>query len=178
MTRILSLDDEPEILSLIGLVFELAGYEHLYTTNNTEALAILHNQPIDLFTQDLLRPDMDGWEFYQIMKADEELRSIPVLCISATFGPANQMTAFIESLGEYRDDYVAKPWGPEELLPAITRMMKRHGKHIPTDKERVAGHKRLREGSNWSIETLDDLYKRITKILNELNVEPKNGEAA
>ena len=167
MTRILSLDDEPEILPLIGLILKLAGYDHLCTTSNTEALAALHNQPIDLFTQDLLRPDMDGWEFYQIMKADEELRSIPVLCISATFGLANQMTAFIENLAKHGDDYIAKPFGPEGLLIATTRMMKLHGKHIPTDEERVAGYKRLKEGANWSTEQLDDLYERTTNILSE-----------
>lgn len=167
MTRILSLDDEPEMLPLIGLVLELAGYEHLCTTSNTEALAILHNQPIDLFTQDILRPDMDGREFYQIMKADEELRSIPVLCISATFGPANRMTAFIESLAKYRDDYVAKPFGPEELLIATTRMIKRHSKQVPTDEERVARYKRLREEAYWSTESLDNVYERITNTLSE-----------
>ena len=169
MTRILSLDDEPEILPLIGLILKLAGYDHLCTTSNTEALAALHNQPIDLFTQDLLRPDMDGWEFYQIMKADEELRSIPVLCISATFGSANQMTAFIESLAEYGDDYIAKPFGPEGLLIATTRMMKRHSKHIPTEEERVAGYEKLGRKSNWPEERLDNLYERISSILKELN---------
>lgn len=52
MTRILSLDDEPEMLALLSLILRRAGYECLGTTDEQEALSILRTQSIDLFTQE------------------------------------------------------------------------------------------------------------------------------
>ena len=74
MTRILSLDDEPAILKLLGVSLELAGYEHSCTTDGHQALRILYHEQIDLLTQDIMRPKMDGWELYRLMKSDAELR--------------------------------------------------------------------------------------------------------
>jgi DNA-binding response OmpR family regulator len=73
MTRILSLDDDPELLQRFAVALNLAGYEHLLATQSKEALSILHNERIDLFTQDLARPDMPGWDLYELMKADDDL---------------------------------------------------------------------------------------------------------
>jgi DNA-binding response OmpR family regulator len=52
VTRILSLDDEPEMLALLSLILRRAGYECLGTTDEQEALSILRTQSIDLFTQE------------------------------------------------------------------------------------------------------------------------------
>ena len=82
MTRVLSLDDDPEMLSLLGLIFGLCGYDHMRTTNSAEALSILQREPIDLFTQDCTRPDMHGLELYRLLKVDEDMARIPVLFIS------------------------------------------------------------------------------------------------
>jgi len=50
MTRILSLDDDPELLQRFAVALNLAGYEHLLATQSKEALSILHNERIDLFS--------------------------------------------------------------------------------------------------------------------------------
>ena len=86
MTRILSLDDEPEIVGLYSLILEPKGYEHVCVSDSYEAWAMLCTESFDLFTQDLLRPDIDGWAFYDLIKADESLRDLPVMIISAKLG--------------------------------------------------------------------------------------------
>jgi CheY-like chemotaxis protein len=83
MFQILSLDDDPDRLKLYNLILEMEGYHHRYTTNTHDALRILRQEPIDLFIQDILRPDINGFELYWLMKSTRELRDIPILIISA-----------------------------------------------------------------------------------------------
>jgi CheY-like chemotaxis protein len=83
MPRILSLDDEPEMLRLLGVILERAGYEHLSTSSTEEALSILRSEPVDLLTQDRMRPEIDGVTLCRMLKADEALRRIPVCMVTA-----------------------------------------------------------------------------------------------
>lgn len=134
MTLILSLDDDDSNLTLLGIVLEYAGYEHIATTDEDEALSLLKTQSVDLFTQDILRPKIPGLDFYRTMKADDTLRDIPVLFITAVAQP----TFAEECRSVYGDDYLAKPFNPAELMAAVTGILTRRGKHIPTDEERAA----------------------------------------
>lgn len=84
MTTILSLDDDREVLDVVHLVLEDNGYEHFYTTSSFEAWSILRNEPVDLFTQDWSRPDIDGLTFYQRMKAEVSLYDLPILMLTAS----------------------------------------------------------------------------------------------
>ncbi len=143
MTRILCLDDEPEIIDLLRLIVKPAGYEVLATTSSYEALDILRHQPIDLFTQDFMRPDIDGLKFLQIMKSDAALREIPVLIVAAEMKQAG-----------YDPDrdlagYVTKPFSPFELLKAVEAALTRHAKAIPLQ----AAQLRARHLGQQSVET-------------------------
>ncbi|HET7089462.1 MAG TPA: HEAT repeat domain-containing protein [Anaerolineae bacterium] len=132
MTRILSLDDDPDVVSLIGLILKRAGYEHLGTRDSHEAWAMLHTHPIDLFTQDLMRPDMDGWKFYEQMKSDEALRDIPVIILTAK---AQSVDKDLGLQAFKVDGYIAKPFGPQELLAAIREALTKRGKPLPSEVE-------------------------------------------
>ncbi len=133
MTRILCLDDEPEILDLLSLILKRKGYEVLSTTNGREALEILRRQPIDLITQDFARPDLNGFEFLKMMKSDATLRDIPVLGVSAR--PRDLRTEEMKQVGlDLERDlagYVTKPYGPLELLEAVEAALTKYGKAIP-----------------------------------------------
>ena len=83
MPRILSLNDWDMILGFLDHFLNETGYEHLYTTDSHQALSILRQQSIDLFIQDMLRPDMNGFALYWLMKSEERLRDIPILIHSA-----------------------------------------------------------------------------------------------
>lgn len=152
MTRILSLDDEPILLKLYCLIFELAGFEHTWTTDGNGALSLLRSEPPDLFTQDYMRPDPGGPDLYRQMKADASLREIPVLFISAGHRPE-----FADEIrSTYDDDYLNKPFTPRDLLLAVTRLLRRRGKHVPTADERAARYEYVREKlmgeMNWTEE--------------------------
>ena len=133
MTRILCLDDDPEVVVLLGLILRRAGYEVLSTTNSHEALDILRHQPIDLITQDFMRPDIYGLEFLQIMKSDAVLRDIPVLGVSARprDGRAEEMKLAGFDLDRDLAAYVTKPFGPFEIVEAVEAALTKHGKAIP-----------------------------------------------
>jgi len=134
MTRILSLDDCAEIVDLISLILTRAGYDHTGTTDNYDALSILRSEPVDLFTQDLMRPDMDGWTFYELMKSDASQCRIPVLIISAQ----SQSISKVLGLQVYQvDGYLTKPFGPQELLEAVAEILKRHSKPLPTEEDKA-----------------------------------------
>ena len=106
------------------------------TTNSHEALSILRTQPIDLFTQDIMRPDIDGWTVCKIMKADETLRDIPILIASANRGGPR-----IVGVG-YADGYIAKPFRPIELLDAVEDILRRRSKPLAAEEARACTRSR------------------------------------
>jgi CheY-like chemotaxis protein len=162
-TRVLSLDDDPEMLRLLGLMFELAGYEHLRVTRDERALEILRDEPVDLFTQDCLRLACPGGlALYECLKADECLRHIPVLFISA-----GQRPAFAEQCwATYGDGYLIKPFAPPDLLQAVETVLQRHGKRVPTAADRASRYVQVQ--TRWmdefgmSADQLGVVYRRIS----------------
>jgi CheY-like chemotaxis protein len=138
MTRILCLDDDPQMVDVPRLILERAGYAVVGTTDDDEAWALLRAQPVDLFIQDFMRPDgSGGWGFLQRLKADAQLRHVPVLGVSA--GPrdlrAAQLRRFGLDLERDLAGYLRKPYGPQELLEAVEGALRRHGKPIPRPRE-------------------------------------------
>jgi DNA-binding response OmpR family regulator len=160
MTRILSLDDSPEILKILHLFLELAGYEHLRAVESEAALSILRTEAVDMFTQDCIRPNLHGIELYKHLKADEKLRRIPVLFISA--GERPEFAAECRSV--YGDDYLTKPFQLETVLSTVAALLQRRGKHTPTVKERADRYAQIRAGLatelGWSTDQLDAAYEQ------------------
>ena len=123
VTKILSLHAETDILNLLHTILDRAGYEHLFTTNSGTALSILQSEKVDLFIQNLMRPDINGCEFYDIMLDEEELQHIPVLIVSSINPLTYPDICFrvIENL--YTDHYLLMPFSPKELLSTISRIL-------------------------------------------------------
>lgn len=123
MPRILSLDPEPEILELLHAIFARAGYEHLYTTDNEEALAILRHGEVDLFTQNLLRYDPNGCEFYRMMQADATLKHIPVVIITSV-DPLTLPPEYFKMIAPlYPHYYIGRPFVPRKLLHVVEKTL-------------------------------------------------------
>jgi CheY-like chemotaxis protein len=118
---------------LLSRILKPKGYEVLTTTSSYEALNILRHQPIDLLTQDFMRPDLDGLEFLKIMKSDVALSDIPVLGVSARPRDLRAEEMRQAGLDLERDlaGYVTKPYGPFDLLEAVEAALTKHGKAIP-----------------------------------------------
>ncbi len=119
MIRILSLDDEPELLKLYGLIFEHKGYDHIGSANSYEAWVLLHADHFDLWTEDLARPEVDGWQFLQALQDEASPWRVPLIILSARALDVEQLTA--RQLSGF-DDYLSLPVGPEELLNSVQRV--------------------------------------------------------
>ena len=113
---ILIVDDTPANLDLLTEMLKSNGYKVRPVTGGVAALQVAKNQPPDLILLDINMPDMNGYEVCQRLKADEVLKGIPVLFISALGDTADKVTAF--QCGGV--DYITKPFWTEEVLARVT----------------------------------------------------------
>ena len=79
---ILCIEDEQEMIDLIRLILSRRGFEILGANGGKEGLEIIRKNHPDLVLLDLMMPEMDGWEVYQQMKADETTKDIPVIVVT------------------------------------------------------------------------------------------------
>jgi two-component system, OmpR family, response regulator VicR len=118
--KVVCIEDEPEIIDLIRLILGRKGFELIGATGGLEGLAAIRQVKPDLVLLDLMMPDMDGWEVYQQMKADLELKHIPVIVVTAK---AQSIDKILGLHIAKVDDYVTKPFGPQELLQSVERVL-------------------------------------------------------
>jgi len=118
--QILCIEDEPEMIDLIRLILGRRGFEVVGAAGGKEGLEKVRQQPPDLVLLDLMMPDMDGWEVYQQMKADDRTRNIPVIVVTAKAQNIDRVLAMhIAKV----DDYITKPFSPQELLMSVERVL-------------------------------------------------------
>ena len=118
--RSLCIEDEPEMIDLIKLILGRRGYEVLGATGGIEGARLVRELLPDLVLLDLMMPDMDGWEVYQQMKADQTTRNIPVIVVTAK---AQNIDKVLGLHIAKVDDYIAKPFGPQELMDSVERII-------------------------------------------------------
>ena len=120
--RILCIEDEPDMIDLIRLILERKGFEVLGAVGGQEGLGAIRREKPDLVLLDLMMPDIDGWEVYRQMKADEEIKDIPVVVVTAKAQSIDKVLGLhIAKV----DDYVTKPCGPGDLLEAVDRVFEK-----------------------------------------------------
>ncbi len=118
--RILCIEDEPEMIDLICLILGRRGYDVQGAAGGVEGLRLVREIRPDLVLLDLMMPVMDGWEVYQQMKADESTRDIPVIVVTAKAQNIDKVLALhIAKV----DDYIAKPFSPQELLESVEKVL-------------------------------------------------------
>ncbi|HIQ01288.1 MAG TPA: response regulator transcription factor, partial [Anaerolineales bacterium] len=104
--KVVCIEDEPEMIDLVRLILGRKGFELIGAVGGREGLETVRQVRPDLVLLDLMMPDMDGWEVYQQMKADEELREIPVIVVTAKAQSIDKVLGLhIAKV----DDYVTKP---------------------------------------------------------------------
>jgi DNA-binding response OmpR family regulator len=118
--KVVCIEDEPEMIDLVRLILGRKGFELIGAVGGREGLETVRQVRPDLVLLDLMMPDMDGWEVYQQMKADEDLREIPVIVVTAKAQSIDKVLGLhIAKV----DDYVTKPFGPQELLESVGRVL-------------------------------------------------------
>jgi two-component system response regulator VicR len=120
--RVVCVEDEPEMIDLIRLILGRKGYEVIGAHGGMAAMQIIQEQMPDVILLDLMMPDMDGWEVYQKLKADEDVKNIPVIVVTAKAQSIDKVLGLhIAKV----DDYISKPFSPQELLDSIDQILNR-----------------------------------------------------
>jgi CheY-like chemotaxis protein len=116
---ILVIDDTPDLQRSIIQFLNMEGYETVGAANGQEALDTLTHTIPDLVITDLLMPVMDGYSFIERIKADAQLRDIPVVVFSAKPDDDSQDKAL--ALGAVR--FIRKPGSIDQILDTVNEIM-------------------------------------------------------
>ena len=118
--RVVYIEDEQEMIDLVRLILNRRGFEIIGANGGRDGLDTVRHLVPDLVLLDLMMPDMDGWDVYQQMKADETTQDIPVIVVTAKAQSIDKVLGLhIAKV----DDYVTKPFGPQELLQSVERVL-------------------------------------------------------
>lgn len=122
LKKVVCVEDELEMIELVKLILGRNHYEVTGAVGGHEGLEKIQQIKPDLVLLDLMMPEMDGWEVYQKMKASEEMREIPVIVVTAK---AQSIDRVLGLHIARVNDYITKPFGPQELLDSVERVMSR-----------------------------------------------------
>ena|SRR5438270_2871832 len=120
MTRVLVVDDEPQILRALRINLRVRDYEVHVAATGAEALEVAGRHPPDLVILDLGLPDLDGVEVIQGLRG---WTKAPIIVLSGRADSPDK----VEALDAGADDYVTKPFGVEELLARMRAAVRRTG---------------------------------------------------
>ncbi len=136
--KILTVDDEQDILNLIRLSLEPAGFRVLRTTKPEDGLNMALQEKPDLLLLDIMMPRMDGFELLRRIRRHPKLRHVPVIVISARAHGDDQLRMLKLSAAEedHIDAYLGKPFDPAILLKTVKDVLIKH-KDFLLEKHRV-----------------------------------------
>ena len=118
---VLVADDDPDILTLVGFRLERAGYEVLPARDGEEALALALERRPDLAIIDVMMPKLDGYEVTQRLRKDPATSGMPVILLTARVQEADITRGFEAGA----DDYIKKPFSPQELRARVQAILGR-----------------------------------------------------
>ena len=117
---ILCIEDEPEMIDLIRLILGRRGFDVKGANGGVEGLQMIRQEMPDLVLLDVMMPDMDGWEVYQQMKADEKTKHVPVIVVTAKAQSIDKVLGLhIAKV----DDYITKPFSPQDLMNSVEKVL-------------------------------------------------------
>jgi two-component system response regulator VicR len=128
--RLAYIEDEAEMIDLVRLILGRRGYIVLGANGGREGLDLVRKELPDLVLLDLMMPDMDGWDVYHQIKSEEQTRDIPVIVITAKAQNIDKILGLHIAKVE---DYISKPFSPQELLERVEQVLSRQGR--PIDQE-------------------------------------------
>jgi two-component system phosphate regulon response regulator PhoB len=133
--KILLVEDESAIQSLIIFHLNQAGYQVFCANDAEQALVIIRQQLPDLLILDLMLPGISGLEMIRRLRADQRTNQIPIILLTARSEEQDKITG----LNTGADDYITKPFSPRELRSRIHALLRRSKPHLCEEPLRV-GH--------------------------------------
>jgi DNA-binding response OmpR family regulator len=115
---VLVIDDDPVIVKLLRVNFELEGFNVISAADGREGVEMARAERPDVVVSDIMMPVMNGLELVSTLKSDPDTADLPVLLLSAKAQMADVQRGF--ELGA--DDYVTKPFDPIELIDKVTAL--------------------------------------------------------
>jgi len=119
--RILVADDEPDVLALVALHLQRAGFDVLKAVDGEQALRLARAEEPALVVLDLMMPGLSGLEVAKLMKQSPQTAGIPVLMLTAKADEVDR----IVGLEVGADDYVTKPFSPREIVLRVQSILRR-----------------------------------------------------
>ncbi len=119
MARILIIDDDDLLTELLRYTLEGHGHEVLIASDGARGLAVLREHPVDLVVLDGILPGLDGLEVLRRMRENPATRELPVIMLSAR----KQERDVLGGLSSGADDYLVKPFIPEELALRVDKRL-------------------------------------------------------
>lgn len=129
MTKILLVEDEPDLQSILEFNLREAGYDVRCTALGEEALQLCQRESPDLVLLDLMLPDISGTQVCQRLRMTPGLQATPVIMLTARSDEIDRVVGF--EVGA--DDYVVKPFSVRELLLRIQAVLRRHPAPVPRE---------------------------------------------
>ncbi|MBZ5672528.1 MAG: winged helix-turn-helix domain-containing protein [Acidobacteriia bacterium] len=120
-SRIVIIEDEKDIVDLVRYNFRKEGFEVSGFAAGREGLEAVRRSPPGLLLLDILLPDMDGFEICKCLRAEERLRALPIIFLTAKGEEIDRVLGL--EIGA--DDYVVKPFSPRELVARVKGMLRR-----------------------------------------------------
>ena len=123
--KILVVDDDLELLGLIGFALRQAGYLVVEASKGTEALDVFDREQPDLVILDVNLPGLSGFEVCRMIRAEA---SIPIMLLTVRSSEEDQ----VQGLDLGADDYLTKPFSPRTLLARVRALLRRAGIERPS----------------------------------------------
>lgn len=133
MGRILLVDDEPDIVALVGYNLKKEGFTVGSASDGEEALRMLREGVFDLVVLDLMLPGMHGLEVCRALRRDPKTSAIPIIMLTAR-GEEHERVRGLETGA---DDYLVKPFSPRELIARVKAVLRRAGKRAAEEAIRI-----------------------------------------
>ena len=149
---VLIVDDNEVNRDLLARRITREGYQVTLASNGFEALEMMRSQPLDLVLLDIMMPQMNGYQVLEAVKADQSLRYIPMIMISAV----NDIESVVRCIELGAEDYLSKPFNPVLLRARINACLEK---------------KRLRDQERAYLKKLAEEQEKSEQLL--LNILPK-----
>jgi DNA-binding response OmpR family regulator len=120
-TRVLVVEDDPDIAELVARYLEKAGYTATRVSSGRDALDAVRAKAPDLIVLDVMLPHVDGLEVCRLLRANDHTASIPIIMLTARAEESER----IVGLEMGADDYLAKPFSPNELVARVRALLRR-----------------------------------------------------
>jgi DNA-binding response OmpR family regulator len=118
MTRILIVDDDAQVTTLLGKLLSMEGYQTTAVNDSSKAHEIASSIKPDLILLDLMMPDPDGFKLCRALRSDPHFMFTPIIIVTALDDNDSRVVAF----GAGANDYITKPFHSSELVKRIREL--------------------------------------------------------